>query len=154
VEIEMPPFDKILVPADFSEHSAEAVRTAADLSRRYDAPLTVVHVFDPVIYALPEAYVLFTPEQLDKIVDALEARLADVKQLAADGGAVHVETRLLHGAVAAQIIELAGSSGASLIVMGTRGRTGLSHLLLGSVAERVVRLAPCAVLTVKAPSAS
>jgi nucleotide-binding universal stress UspA family protein len=147
-------FEKILAPVDFSAHSAEAVRTAADLSRLYDAPLTIVHVFDPVIYALPEAYVLFTPEQLDKMVGALQAQLADVKQLAAEGGAVGIETRLLHGFVAAQIIELAGSSGMSLIVMGTRGRTGLSHLLLGSVAERVVRLAPCAVLTVKAPSTS
>lgn len=147
-------FEKILVPADFSEHSAEAVRTAADLSRVYDAPLTIIHVFDPAIYALPEAYVLFTPEQLDKVVGALESQLAGFKQLATDGGAVQVETRLLHGFVASQIIEVAGTSGASLIVMGTRGRTGLSHLLLGSVAERVVRLAPCAVLTVKAPSAS
>jgi universal stress protein A len=147
-------FEKILAPVDFSDHSAEAVHTAADLSRLYDAPLTIVHVFDPAIYALPEAYVLFTPEQLDKIVGALEAQLADVKHKAAEAGAVRIETRLLHGFVATQILELAASSGASLIVMGTRGRTGLSHLLLGSVAERVVRLAPCAVLTVKAPSGS
>src|SRR5688572_2416800 len=90
-------FEKILAPVDFSEHSAEAVRTAADLSRRYDAPLTIVHVFDPVIYALPEAYVLFTPEQLDEIVGALEAQLAEVKQMAIENGAVRVETRLLHG---------------------------------------------------------
>lgn len=145
----MQPFQKILVPVDFSDHSAEAVRTAADLSRRYDAPLTIVHVFDPVVYALPEAYVLFTPEQLDKLTSALEAQLAEVKQMAAEAGAARVETRLLHGLVGTKIMELASSS--DLIVMGTRGRTGLGHLLLGSVAERVVRLAPCAVLTVKAP---
>lgn len=150
----MQPFKKILVPVDFSDHSAEAVRTASDLSRRYDAPLTIVHVFDPVVYALPEAYVLFTAEQLDKLVSALEAQLADVKKMAAESGAVRVETRLLHGLVGTKILELVGGSGMDLIVMGTRGRTGLSHLLLGSVAERVVRLAPCAVLTVKAPSAA
>lgn len=150
----MQPFEKILVPVDFSEHSAQALRTAADLSRRYDAQLTLIHVFDPVIYSLPEAYVLFTPEQLDKVVGTLEAELAAAKQIAVEGGAARVETRLLHGFVATQILELAASSKVDLIVMGTRGRTGLSHLLLGSVAERVVRLAPCAVLTVKAASAS
>lgn len=148
----MQPFQKILVPVDFSDHSAEAVRTAADLSRRYDAPLTIVHVFDPVVYALPEAYVLFTPEQLDKLTSALEAQLAEVKQMATEAGAARVETRLLHGLVGTKIMELAASS--DLIVMGTRGRTGLGHLLLGSVAERVVRLAPCAVLTVKAPASA
>lgn len=148
----MKPFKKILVPTDFSPHSLEAVRTGVDLARRYEGSLTLVHVYDPVAYALPEGYVLFTPPQFEKLIAALEQQLEGSKQVAREAGAAEVETRLLQGFPAGEIVDFAASAGIDLIVMGTHGRTGAKHLFLGSVAERVVRTAPCPVLTLKAES--
>lgn len=145
----MQPFNRILVPVDFSTQSAQAVRTAADLARRYEASLTLVHVYDPIAYALPEGYVVFAPSQLDKMFAAFEKQLAAAKQNALEAGAPRVDTRLLQGFVTAEIVDFASRAEADLIVMGTHGRRGVSHVVLGSVAERVVRMAPCAVLTVK-----
>jgi nucleotide-binding universal stress UspA family protein len=146
----MQPFAKILVPVDFSEHSAEALRTAVALGRSYGAALTLVHVFDPAAYAVPQEFALFTPMQLERLTREFEDQLAATKSEALKLGAARVETRLLSGTPAFRIADFAKDAGADLIVMGTHGRTGVRHLFLGSVAERVVRAAPCAVLTVKA----
>lgn len=147
----MKPFERILVPVDFSEHSTEAVRTAVALSRSYGATLTLVHVYDPSAYALPEDFVLLTGPQLDRLTLQFEQELAAMKDAALELGAERVSTRLLQGRPAARIVEFAKDTDIDLIVLGTHGRTGSRHLLLGSIAERVVRTAPCAVLTVKAP---
>lgn len=148
----MKPFQRLMVPVDFSAYSAEAVRVAADIARRYDASLTLVHVYDPLVYALPDGFVLFTQPQLEKLFEALEGQLASAKALAVDAGAPRVETKLLQGFVAGQIADFAARGEYDLIVMGTHGRTGMKHLMLGSIAENVVRSAACPVLTVKKPS--
>ena len=145
----MKPFQRILVPVDFSAYSGEAVRVAADLARRYDAALTLAHVYDPLVYALPDGYVLFTQPQLERLFEALEQQLAGAKAQALEAGAPRAETKLLQGFVAGQISEYAARGEFDLIVMGTHGRTGVKHLVLGSIAENVVRAAPCPVLTVK-----
>lgn len=145
----MKPFGRILVPVDFSAHSAEAIRCAADLSPRYDAPVTLVHVFQPVEYALPEGYVLFATSQLASMMAEFEKQLDAAKADAEAAGALRVETKLLQGMVSSEIVTFAEGSGHDLIVMGTHGRTGLRRALLGSVAEQVVRRAPCPVLTVR-----
>ena len=145
----MQPFQKILVPTDFSKHSAEAVATAVDLSRRYDASITLAYVFEPVTYALPEGHVMQSPPQLEEMQGVFELRLRQAETDARGLGASQVQTTLLTGPVAPEITDYAERGGFDLIVMGTHGRTGLRHLVLGSVTEKVVRTAPCAVLTVR-----
>jgi nucleotide-binding universal stress UspA family protein len=145
----MIPFQKILVPTDFSKHSAEAVRAAVDLSRRYEASITLAYVFEPVTYALPEGHVMQAPPQIAEMHSVFEQRLRQAAADAAAAGAVTIDSKLLTGPVAAEITDYAERGAYDLIVMGTHGRTGLRHLVLGSVAEKVVRTAPCAVLTVR-----
>jgi nucleotide-binding universal stress UspA family protein len=149
----MKPFKRILVPVDFSPHADEAIRTAADVSRRYDASVTIVHVYETVAYTLPEGYVLYTPAQMADILSEFQKLLASSKQKAEAAGALRVETTQLQGAVANEVVDFARQQGFDLIVMGTHGRSGLKHALLGSVAERVLRKADCPVLTVRVPEA-
>lgn len=145
----MHPFKKILVPVDFSSDSAQAVRMAMDLALRYEAALTLIHVYEPVAYMMPDANTFFTQPQLDQLFAELRKHLDALQAEARAGGVVRVETRLEQGFAVSEICESAKRMGCDLIVMGTHGRTGLSHLFLGSVAERVLRMAPCPVLTVK-----
>lgn len=145
----MKPFDRILVPVDFSAYSAEATRIATDLARRYGATLTLMHVYDPLAYALPDGFTPFPPPQNERLIEALQDQLAGAKAHAIEGGAPRVATKLLQGTVAAQITEYAERGEFDLVVMGTHGRTGVKHLVLGSIAESVVRTAPCPVLSVK-----
>jgi nucleotide-binding universal stress UspA family protein len=145
----MKPFEKLLVPTDFSEPAHAAMLLGADLCRRYAAGMTLVHAYDLVLYALPGGYVPYTSSQLQRMLDEFERRLADARRNAEVAGAPHVETRLLQGPTASEICAFAADEAVDLIVMGTHGRTGLKHFLMGSVAERVVRTAPCPVLTVR-----
>ena len=147
----MTSLQSFLVPTDFSPHADEAIRTAAELARRYAGAITLVYVYEPVAQALPNEHVLHSPYQMQELFSLFEQRLANAKIEALEAGAPRVETRLLVGPAAPEIVELAGQGGFDLIVMGTRGRTGLKRLLVGSVAERVVRTAPCPVLTVHLP---
>jgi nucleotide-binding universal stress UspA family protein len=144
----MKTFSKILVPLDFSAHSREALEYAAELARRYEASLTLVHAYQTVAYALPEGFVLYTPAQFANALTEFEKQLTAAKGEALRAGATRVETRMLQGDVASEVVQLAKEGGYDLIVMGTHGRTGASHLLMGSIAEKVVRRAPCPVLTV------
>jgi nucleotide-binding universal stress UspA family protein len=152
----MKPFRKILVPVDFSEHSERALRTAVMLARSYDAQLTIVHVYEPITMAVPQGYEMIGEVQLQRLFEELQRALVQQKELAQSeaGPGLPVETQLLHGFAASEVCDLAKQAGFDLIVMGTHGRRGLSHALLGSVAERVVRMAPCAVLTVRAPKSA
>ena len=149
----MKPFRKILVPVDFSEHSGRALRAAVMLAGTYQAPLTIVHVSEPLALAVPQGYAMIGEAQLQRLFDELLLRLGQQKELALaeGGGELPVATQLLHGFAAGEICNFAEQGGIDLIVMGTHGRRGLSHALMGSVAERVVRMAPCAVMTVRAP---
>jgi nucleotide-binding universal stress UspA family protein len=147
----MKPFEKILVPIDFAPHSAEAVRRAVDLSQHYSAALTLVYVYEPLDYALPEGYALYTPEQMGHLMEEFRERLSATQRDVEAMGVSRVDRRVLNGGAAAEIVDHAREHDFDLIVMGTHGRQGLSHLLMGSVAERVLRTAHCPVLTVKAP---
>lgn len=145
----MADYKKILVPVDFSTHSGEATRVAADLAKRFDASLTLVHVYDPVAYSLPDGFVMLSQADVDRLFEAFRAQLAADQRRALDAGAPRVDTKLLTGFVAGELVEFASRGEFDLIVMGTHGRTGIQHLAIGSIAERVVRLARCPVLTVK-----
>ena len=142
----------ILCPVDFSDSSDHAMRYAVALAQTFGAALTLLHVVAPVVAALPGETAL--PDTLhadiDELAAACEERLRQtVGTLAAEG--LSVQPKVLNGVPFVEIIRYARDAETDLIVMGTHGRTGLGHLLIGSVAERVVRKAPCPVLTVKHP---
>jgi nucleotide-binding universal stress UspA family protein len=140
----------VLVATDFSEPSGTALEYGRTLARTFGAALHVVHVFEnSYVLAEPMAagYAAIPQEFEDSARQRLNATLeeADVREL--NGRAKF----LTAGNVAAAIAGYAKDEHIDLIVMGTHGRTGWSHLLLGSVAEKVVRMAPCPVLTVRHP---
>jgi nucleotide-binding universal stress UspA family protein len=94
--------------------------------------------------------VILTSAQLDQLSTGFEQLLGQARESALAAGADTVDTRLLEGFAASATVDFAGAGSFDLIVMGTHGRKGIQHFLLGSVAERVVQTAPCAVLTVRA----
>jgi nucleotide-binding universal stress UspA family protein len=143
----MNPIRKILVPTDFSEHSALALTYAIDLAKRYEAALTLLHVYPVVNYAAAEGFALYTPEQLAKLITQLTSQLQAIEEGARKAGAGQISSLMEQGDAYQEILEQAPS--VDLIVMGTHGRTGLKHALMGSVAEKIVRTSPCPVLTVR-----
>ena len=142
------PIQNILVPTDFSEYAEYALDYAIELAKKLEARLTVLYVFHVSSLALGEA----PPAVLDDTLETMEAHarqhtqraLARVLNAGLQGDSVIVE-----GTPFQSIIETAESRVVDLIVMGTHGRTGLTHVLMGSVAERVVRMAPCPVLVTR-----
>lgn len=141
---------KILVPLDFSQHSTQALEYAADMARRYDAKLELVTVFDINIFALPDGMPMMVPGQFEQLAADLKGLLEKAKHDALAAGALMADTHLLQGNPGEEILRFASKAEVDLIVLGTHGRTGIKHLLIGSVAERIVRHAPCPVFTVKA----
>ena len=142
---------KILVPTDFSETADAALGYAKSLAGRIGASLHLLYVFtDPygaAAYA-PEVYVPLPPEVRERAIEDARARLTE--RLDADQEIYFRGTRtVVTGAAAKEIVQFAAEQGIDLIVMGTHGRRGVAHLLLGSVAELVVRTARCPVLTVR-----
>lgn len=136
----------ILLPTDFSEPSLKATEYALSLAHRFDATLHLMHVIeDPVVY-LPmfESYPLPTKQQFETYAqDRLENWIADD-----DGEGLKIEIEWRHGKPHIEVIDYASDNRIDLIILGTHGRGAAAHLLLGSVAEKVVRKAPCPVLTV------
>jgi nucleotide-binding universal stress UspA family protein len=141
-------FRKILVPTDFSDPAREALRVAIDLARESKGSLTLVHAWDVSAFAFVGDGLILSSLYAD-IPAAAEQQLAEWKRDAEKLGAVDIATRLANGPAWDKIVEAAKRESAELIVMGTHGRTGLKHALIGSVAERVVRHAPCPVLVVR-----
>jgi nucleotide-binding universal stress UspA family protein len=142
---------RILVPMDFSAPSDRALRYAATLAGRLGASVELFHVVeDPFMSGAwgSETYVPDIQQLLDGLIADASERLSTLKSSLADKN-VPVTTRVERGRPAHTIVERANAGGFDLIVMGTHGRTGLSHLIMGSVAERVVRNASCPVLTVR-----
>lgn len=139
---------QILVAVDFSEHAERAVDAAIELAQRYQIPLHVVHGFHmPALVGIPDEVVL-PPELWSGVKEAAASRLERVVARARAAG-LPVTAHLREANPTDAILDVAREIGADLIVMGTRGLTGLKHVLLGSVAERTLRLAPCSVLAVK-----
>jgi nucleotide-binding universal stress UspA family protein len=134
----------ILCPTDFSPAAAAAFELACALARDHGAGVTVLHVADPPV-SLSEV----AESEKPGYRDSLRARLHALRP--ADS-TVSVTPMLTDGDPTENILETARGLGCDLIVMGTHGRSGLGRLILGSVAEAVLRQAPCPVLTVKAPA--
>jgi nucleotide-binding universal stress UspA family protein len=144
--------EQILVPTDFSAHAERALDAAIGLARRFGAKVHLLHAYHlPVTVATPE-YVVIPRDFWTSVREAASKKLSDLVDRVRGEG-LEVEAHLTEMAAAPAITEAAEKLGVDLIVMGTRGNTGLKHVLLGSVAERTLRTAPCPVLTLKDGSA-
>jgi nucleotide-binding universal stress UspA family protein len=140
---------RILIPIDFSEGSQQALRYGLEVASKFQARLYIMHVWDlPVTGGLlpvePYPEMVFTEEQ-GVARERLRRLTDDLKTEGIDAEAIFV-----FGKAYVEIVKVAAEVEADLIVLATHGRGGISHLLMGSVAEKVVRLAPCPVLTVRA----
>jgi len=141
-------FRHIVCPTDFSDCSRAALRTAAELARRFEAELTLVHVVELPLFNSPESGPIASLRA--SACELVEDGLAEWKLAAEDIVGRPVTTVMLEGVPWERITKLAVDRHADLVVVGTHGRTGIQHVLVGSVAERIVRHAPCAVLVARA----
>jgi universal stress protein A len=140
---------KILLPTDFSDYSATATKYACELARRFDAEVHLLHALDAHLASTPAFGMgLVLPQYIHESKVAAEKRLAEVldPKWVIDRTVIQA---VVEGSPKVEIIRYARSEGIDLIILSTHGRTGLSHVLMGSVAETVVRSAPCPVLTIR-----
>ncbi len=143
---------RILVPTDFSKYSEVALTYATALAEKFGAELYLLHVVQDLALFIPDAVAVAPPiaapvEQFT--VAAREALGRVIRENQLERFKVHTDVR--EGTPFYEIIRYAHETNIDLIVMGTHGHTSLAHVLLGSVTERVVRKAPCPVLTVRHP---
>lgn len=142
---------RILLPTDFSKYSAEATKYACALAEKFDAELHLLHVLETHLSATPEfAAGLALPTSTKENRSACEQLLA--KTLEPNWAEAHkgkVVRSLEDGIPFVEIVRYAKEHEIDLIVLGTHGRSALAQVLMGSVAERVVRKAPCPVLTIR-----
>ena len=145
----MLPFKKILCPTDFSEPSYEAIKAAGELAYHFGSELCIIHVVSPVplmpmgveptafnVILYEEELMVSSKKSLEEVLNHLETKEVKARLIAVRGDAVD------------EIVRIADEEKIDLIVIATRGRTGLDRLIFGSVTEKVVRLAKCPVLTV------
>ena len=137
---------KILVPVDFSEHSQKALRYALAFATQFGAEVTLIHVVEQMVYPgdwmyPPLAVTDFAEEKRGQMIERLRALDA--------GSGVKTQHVVRLGRAWQEVIEIAQELKTDLIILATHGYTGLKHALLGSVAEKIVRHAPCPVLSVR-----
>ena len=141
---------KILYPTDFSESSLEALKYAVSFARYNKAKLILMHVVNEKIFSeglnLPR---LSAPEALGQEMADEAARQLKMLIPTSERAGLDVEMVILHGMPFLEIIRYAKANDVDLIVIGTHGRSGMEHIIFGSTAEKVVRKAPCPVLSVK-----
>ena len=147
---------RILVPIDFSRASLDALGYASDLALALDAKIVLLHVIEPT-YRAASLDVDNVSANVSTLIEdqrrAAEERLAQIAaEMATTGPRLRTVTEI--GNPAQLIVDSAGSEHADLIIMATRGRTGLAHMLMGSVTEKVVRTAECPVLTARSTAFS
>lgn len=149
----MKSFQKIVVATDFSDCSQEACDYALSLARKFEASLLVLHVInEPVdLRGFYVPHISF--EELEKEIAEGAAKMLETFCKDNLGDFTNFTTAVATGVPYEEIIRCADEQQASLIVIGTHGRTGLDHLIFGSTAERVVRSSPCPVLTIRLPNA-
>jgi nucleotide-binding universal stress UspA family protein len=143
--------EKILCPVDFSECSEHAIQYALALGEAYGAEIKLVHAMDigASVFSYSELDIpdpTFASQLQEEFAQRLDELAARVRRQHEP-----VTSQMLHGKPFLEIINCANEWQADLIVMGTHGRSGMEHMLIGSVAEKVVRKAPCPVLTVRHP---
>ncbi len=142
-------FRKILVPVDFSTHSSRALQLGIELAKTFGAKLHLLHCYQINVGAI-SPYGVVIPESFDRdIREAASRQLAQWREKVT-AQKLEVEAEVSPTFPSEAIASTAERIGADLIVMGTRGLSGIKHVMLGSVAERTLRTAPCPVLTLKA----
>jgi nucleotide-binding universal stress UspA family protein len=143
---------RLLVPTDFGKSSDNALTYAIAFAQKFGAEVWLLHVVQDLSLFIPEA-VFITPPPAPPVEQFIAAARTALERVVArlnvDGVSVHSEVGV--GPPYDEIVRVAREKAIDLIVMGTHGHTGLAHVLLGSVAEKVVRRAPCPVLTVRHP---
>lgn len=140
----------ILAPTDFSKHAAKAVRHACELAARFGSELHLLHVLSDMVPAGPDP--MLAPVLPPDFYAESEARSLESLRHVLDpswGKPARVETVVRWGTPVEMILAYAHERSISLMVIATHGRTGLSHALLGSTAEQILREAPCPVLTIR-----
>jgi len=148
----MKPFNKILTAIDFSENSDYAFDYALTLAKQFDSQLTVLHVINEPVdlrgFYVPHISFEQLEKEIEEGAEKMMAKFCSSKM----GDFTNFTTSIVTGIPYEEIIRSAQETVASLIVLGTHGRTGLDHLIFGSTAERVVRGASCPVLTIRLPA--
>jgi len=151
--MEAPRIDRILVPVDFSEMTGAVIDNACFLANKFEASLTLLHVvhvpplaeastwLDPVVSPSVEQDIRVQMEE------GAKKQLEGMKEKCSNSG-LRVDYAIKVGEPFDEIVRMAGELDSDLIVMGTHGRSGFSHLIIGSVAERVLRRAPCSVFCI------
>ena len=143
---------RILAPTDFSELSKQGLTSALELAETFGAKLLLLHVVEPPPYPVEG----IVPSHLGAtLLDDLERQASkDLAQMLSEtpGSKIEVTRRVVAGIPYRKIVEVAEEEKSDLIVMTTHGRTGFSHLVMGSVTEKIVRMAPCPVLTIRPTS--
>lgn len=142
---------RILVPVDFSADSLNALAYARDFGTRFGAELLILYVIEPIYYATPADMYVASPNVALLLEEQRRIGNEQMKRIGTDlqKKGARFRTMIKGGAPAQMIVDTAKSTRADLIVMATHGHTGLAHMLMGSVAEKVVRTAACPVLTVR-----
>jgi len=141
---------RILLPTDFSERGQLAEKCACEMADLFGAELHVLHVLHDMFLTMPQtaAALLIPPESLENVITSAELEVQKIPPAAWSAGK-NVVRVVRVGSTYDAIVQYAKENAIDLIVIGTHGRTGLPHVLLGSIAERVVQHAPCSVLTVR-----
>lgn len=139
---------KILVATDFSDCAQRGLRVAVDLSRRLDAELTLFHAYELPVYLFPDGALLPGPEMMARMLGQISEHMDHAKQALCLEG-IAAETETAQGNPVTEIVRAAEKGHFDFLVLGTHGWSGIKHALLGSVAERVMRKAPCPVVTVR-----
>jgi universal stress protein A len=148
----MVPIRRILFPTDFSEYANHAWSYVLTFAKEFAAEVYLLHVVPPPP-RLTETYAVnFDPDALLEAQRAEATASLDRQLRGAKEAGLTAQVAIRVGVDYHEILEYARAQAVDLIIMGTHGRTGLAHVLLGSVAEKVVRRAPCPVLTIKHPS--
>jgi len=142
---------KILVPIDFSDYSKNALKYAVQFAKQFNAKIYLVYVVEPMIY--PADFSMGQVAIPSADIDLHSRAEEELRKLSKDfiNGSLQVEILIKTGKPFVEIIETASTNDIDLIIIATHGHTGVEHLLFGSTAEKVVRKAPCPVLTLREP---
>jgi universal stress protein A len=140
-------FTRIVVPVDFSEHSLKAFQTALNFGQQFGAELILVHIVEQIVY--PGDW-MYPPIAMSDFASGKREEIAKQLKALTAGTGVSAREIVRLGRAWQEVVEIAKETKADLVVLATHGYTGLRHVLLGSVAEKIVRHAPCQVLTVRA----
>ncbi len=142
------PLKKILCPIDFSEHSLTALKIADEMAKAFHAELFLVHIITPIpsVPTPPHPLVFDIPKYQDSLEINSKKSLEDIAKNRISSG-IKVHRIVALGDPSTEIIKIADENDVNLIVVATHGRTGLKHMIFGSVAEKIIRHASCPVLT-------